>query len=75
MMLSELVGNFSLDLLGMLGYGSAQGRLRSEFRDRELRRLGVVQRIGASPVADSVIEESRARRISDNVIRRVLADL
>jgi len=75
MTLSELVGNFSVELLGTLGYGSAQGRLRCDFRDRELRQLGVGERIGASPVADSIIEESRARRMSDNVIRRVLVDL
>jgi hypothetical protein len=75
MTLSELIGNFSLELLGELGYGSVQGKLRRDFRDRELRKLGVVQRIGASPVQDALIEESRARRISDGVVRRVLADL
>ena len=75
MTLSELVGNFSLELLGVLGYGSVHGELRRAFRDRELRRLGVVERIGASPVHEALIEESRARRITDSVVRRVLADL
>ncbi|MGH2896074.1 MAG: hypothetical protein ACRDPM_22790 [Solirubrobacteraceae bacterium] len=75
MTLVELAGGFSPDLLGQLGYGSAQGDLRRAFKDRERWEHERRVRVGASPVPEADIEESRAERISDHVIRRVLADL
>ena len=75
MTLSELVGSFSVDLLGELGYGSAQGKLRRDFRDHrrwELERQG---RIADWPTATVETHESRSERITDGVIRRVLHDL
>lgn len=73
--LCEAVATFSEALLDELGYGAPQRGLMHAFRDRELRKLGVIERMGASPVDDAWIEESRARRISENVVRRVLVDL
>ncbi|HEX3977576.1 MAG TPA: hypothetical protein VHW96_15020 [Solirubrobacteraceae bacterium] len=76
MTLVELAAGFSPDLLGELGYSPAQGRLRRAFTDRarlERERRALTGEPPAAPVWD--IEESRAQRISDNVIRRVLVDL
>lgn len=74
--LCEMAETFSPDLLDELGYGAAQRDLLHAFRDRELRTSGVVlERMGGSEVDDAFIEESRARRISENVVRRVLSDL
>jgi hypothetical protein len=73
--LSDLVSSFSIELIGELGYGSAQGNLRRAFKERELGKLGAGLQSAESPVYESFIEESRARRVSDSVIRRVLVDL
>lgn len=73
--LAELAGSFSPDLLGLLGYGSAQGRLRREFKERE--RLERERRVltGESPEPAWESEDSRAQRIARGVVRRVLVDL
>lgn len=73
--LCEMVATFSPELLDELGYGAPQRNLMRAFRDRELRKARVIERIGASDVDEAFIEESRARRISDSVVRRVLVDL
>lgn len=75
MTLAELAGSFSADLLGELGYGSAQGKLRRTFRDRERWDDERRALTGVSPAPEWEYTESRARRVSDRTIRRVLADL
>ena len=75
MTLSELVGSFSVELLGELGYGSTQGELRRAFRDRRRWEQERQMRIGEWPISTADIDESRAQRMTDSVIRRVLNDL
>jgi hypothetical protein len=73
--LADLAGSFSPDLLGELGYGSAQGKLRSTFNDLERRERERRVQIGESPVPAWESEDLRAQRISKGVVRRVLVDL
>jgi hypothetical protein len=75
MTLSELAGNFSVDLLGELGYGSAQGKLRRDFRDRRRWETERQARTGewAMPIVN--VDEPSAQRMADSVVRRVLSDL
>jgi hypothetical protein len=73
--LVELVGSFSPDLLGQLGYGKAQGALRRAFKDRVRHADERQTQIGVSPVPEWDVAESQARWVSDHTIRRVLADL
>jgi hypothetical protein len=73
--LVELAGSFSPDLLGELGYGSAHGKLRRAFKERERWERERREQAGESPVPVWDVEESPAQRSSDNVIRRVLVDL
>ncbi|MFZ1993853.1 MAG: hypothetical protein WAU75_07070 [Solirubrobacteraceae bacterium] len=73
--LCELVAAFSPDLLDELGYGPPQRTLLGAFNNRERAELARLARRGASPVSDSLIEQSRAQRDADSVIRRVLLDL
>jgi hypothetical protein len=62
-------------LLNELGYGARQRDLMHAWRARLYVGRMVEEQIGTSSVDDAFIEESRARRISDSVIRRVLVDL
>jgi hypothetical protein len=73
--LCEMVGDFSPSLLRDLGYGASQRDLMHAFRARLHVRSLVTEEVGASSVDDAFIQEARARRISDNVVRRVLVDL
>jgi hypothetical protein len=73
--LCGLVATFSGDLLDELGYGAAQRELMRAFRDREDAQEAGLGRTGGSSVSHMFIDETRARDISDNVIRRVLVDL
>lgn len=73
--LCGLVAAFSGDLLDELGYGPAQRSLMRGFREREDADLAWRERTGASPVPEPFIEEARAQRNAENVIRRVLVDL
>jgi hypothetical protein len=73
--LCEVVRDFSFELLNELGYGARQRDLMQAWRARLYVGRMVEEQIGTSSVDDAFIEESRARRISDSVIRRVLVDL
>ncbi len=73
--LCELVAAFSPDLLDELGYGVPQRALMRAFRERERTGLPRFAELGASPAPEPSIEEWRAQRNADNVIRRVLLDL
>jgi hypothetical protein len=73
--LCEVVGDFSFELLTELGYRAHQRDLVQAFRARLYARGILEEQIGASSVDDAFIEESRARLLSDSVIRRVLVDL
>ena len=75
MTLYDLVVTYAPDLLDELGYGVAQRRLRTEFMDRARRGQDRLAHAGRSPVPDWEIEERRAQRLAENVIRRVLVDL
>jgi hypothetical protein len=73
--LCEVVRDFSFELLNELGYGARQRDLMQAWHARLYVGRMVEEQIGTSSVDDAFIEESRARRISDSVIRRVLVDL
>lgn len=73
--LCELVATFSPDLLDELGYGAPQRKLMRAFRNRRRRERDALERIGTSPVSEWDTDKSRARHVSDQTIRRVLADL
>jgi hypothetical protein len=73
--LTELARDFSPDLLGELGYGSALGKLRREFKEQQRQERERLAMLGEPPVSAWETDEVRARNISDNVIRRVLVDL
>jgi hypothetical protein len=75
MTLYDLLATYAPDVLDELGCGAAQRRLRSralDLADREERRRA---RAGELRVPEWEIDESRAQRTADNVIRRVLVDL
>lgn len=73
--LYDLLVTFCPDVLDELGDGVAQRRLRRALADRAHCERERRARAGRSPVPDWQIEESRAQRVADNVIRRVLVDL
>lgn len=70
--LCEVLGGFSVDLLDQLGYGREQSELIRRFREGI---GGLSARLTRSDDAPLAWEEDRARRVADNVVRRVLADL
>lgn len=70
--LCELLGEFSSDLLDLLGYGPEQERLIHRFREgiRGLSELSA-----SSGDLPAPWEDARARQHTDTAVRRVLADL
>lgn len=75
MTLVELADAFSPDLLGELGHDDPQRALVRAFRDRGRAEAFRQQRTCGGLLPDWELEASRAQRMSDNAIRRVLADL
>jgi hypothetical protein len=75
MTLYDLVLTYAPDMLDELDCGATQRSLRSQALDRAHREQRGREQAGRSPVADWEIEEARAQRSADNVIRRVLVDL
>ena len=73
--LCDVVATFSPDLLDDLGYGAPQRALMRAFRERRHKELQRLAQVGASPVSETFIAESRARTMDDHVVRRVLADI
>lgn len=72
--LCGIVETFSFDLLDELGYGEPQRAIVRAFQNRRRDELDRLALRGAAPAWSSV-EDTRARRLSENVVRRVLADL
>ncbi|HEY2317209.1 MAG TPA: hypothetical protein VGH67_02845 [Solirubrobacteraceae bacterium] len=70
--LCELLGEFSPELLGELGYGAGQDELVRSFREGVLGGSEILTGSAAGPTPSHDIPASE---IADTTIRRVLADL